>query len=1107
MAGQKLPHESNELLKTAEEVMAEDTEKVSHGPLAEDLDHLKRELSVHEIELEVQNEELQRSWERLEESRREYADLYEFAPVGYLTFDEKGIITKANLTAASLLGIERSFLVKTPFINFVHPESHHPFYLYTQNVLKAAITLTCQLVLQRKNGAFFDAQLESIAVRVDGTTTIRTILTDIPERKPLKIELERAREELEERVKERTAELQTEITERRRMEKAMRESETRYRIMGESVDYGVWATDAEGKAIHISESFCDMVGKSFEEMRELGWLDILVPEQREEVADLWMHSVKTGEPFEHEHHFISKGGESRIVLARGKPVRNENGKIVSWAGINLDITDRKLREKRITRLTQLHAMLSRVNEAIVRTRDQGLLYEEVCRIIAQEGSFPLVWIGEVRGRHVAPVVSCGPAVDYLAEVRIETDGVLGQGPTGICVREDRPVVNDDFDTNASTAPWRESALRRGFRASAAFPLRCQSRVVGVLTLYATQAYDFDAEQIGLIEALSADISYALDAMEQEKLRAKAEAELHHTLNRFGLLAHTAGELLQSPDPQKLVNSLCREVMGHLGCHAFFNFIADEDAGRLKLNAYAGIQEEEAEKIAWLNYGVAVCGCAAQDACRIVAEHIPTTPDPRTELIKSYGIKAYACHPLFAAEGKVIGTLSFGSRDRETFNDEDLSLMKAVADQVSVAIIRVRDVEALRRSRDELEQRVQERTTELTIAYDRLREETNERTSVEAQLRQAVKMEALGTLTGGIAHDFNNILTAIIGFAELAKDRALKGSRQAQHLLRVLEAGTRGRDLVRQLLTFSRKAEGGKEPLRLGGLVKEAMKLLRASIPSTITTRVTIDDESGVIFADPTQIQQVLMNLCANATHAMQGKGGSLDIELSDYNALPSNASDGMKPGAYARLVVRDTGAGIPADILEKIFDPFFTTKAQGEGTGLGLAVVHGIVTHHDGYVTVESEPGGGATFTVYFPKVVEQPTVKTVSEESIPTGHERILFIDDEAAIAEMGQEMLSDLGYRVVSKTSSREALAILRLDPSRFDIVVTDQTMPELTGLELAKEILAIRADIPVILCTGFSHLINEESAREAGIKAFLAKPMTKKEIAKTIRGVVDG
>jgi PAS domain S-box-containing protein len=773
-----------------------------------------------------------------------------------------------------------------------------------------------------------------------------------------------------------------------------------------------------------------------------------------------------------------------------------------------DITGRKLREDRIGRLTRLYAMLSRANEVIVRARDKASLYAELCRTIAEEGAFPLVWIGQVRGVEIVPVARSGPARAYLDGVRVEVDGLLGQGPTGVCVRENRPVVNHDFDVNAATKPWREQALRYGFRVSAAFPLPGDHGLADVLTIYASHPHDLDAEQVGLLEGLAADISYALDTMEKEKLRARAEIDLQHSLKRFELLAHTAGELLRNPDSQKLINSLCKKVMEHLDCHAFFNFLVVHSAGRLRLNAYAGIPEEEARRIEWLDYGMAVCGCAARDRCRVVSEHIPVSSDPRTELVRSYGIKAYACHPLFGPDEEVLGTLSFGSRSRETFSEEDLSLMKAVADQVAVAMIRMRDEETVKKARDRLEERVMERTAELQDAYDRLMRETEEREKVERQLRQAQKMEALGTLAGGIAHDFNNILAAIIGFTELVKERMPEESREHRHAQRVLEAGIRGRELVRQMLTFSRQTEQEKKPLRLSTMIKEGVKLLRASIPSTVNITVNVKSESGVIMGDPVQIQQVLMNLATNAAHAMREKGGKLDIELSDFSVSSSNAeTSGMEPGIYMKMVVRDTGTGISPEIIDRIFDPFFTTKKVGEGTGLGLSVVLGIVRQARGYVTVESAPGSGSTFTVYFPKAVQEEAAEgTAADETVPTGHERILFIDDEEVLAEMGEDLLAELGYEVTYRPSSREALALFRLDPSFYDLVITDQTMPDLTGIELAREMLAIRPGLPIILATGFSHSVDEANAKAAGIKAFVLKPLTKKEIAKAVRKVLD-
>jgi signal transduction histidine kinase len=433
----------------------------------------------------------------------------------------------------------------------------------------------------------------------------------------------------------------------------------------------------------------------------------------------------------------------------------------------------------------------------------------------------------------------------------------------------------------------------------------------------------------------------------------------------------------------------------------------------------------------------------------------------------------------------------------------------LAPAIMEAFSRKRAEAALKEANDELEKRVGERTLELQRAYDRLIEEGKERDQLEAQLRQAQKIEAIGLLAGGIAHDFNNILGAIIGFSEIARDKSPEGSPARGHMDRVFTAGIRGRELVKQILAFSRQAEQTKLPLKLAPVVRETLKLLRASLPSTIDIRTNLQSEAGFVLADLTQMQQVLMNLCTNAAHAMRRKGGTISVDLAGFNfSSPGDAPDPtMSPGSYARLSVTDTGEGISPETIEHIFDPFFTTKGAGEGTGLGLSVVHGIVASHGGTIAVSSERDQGSTFAIYLPKLLEEKSRDSgEGDGSIPRGHERILFVDDEEDLAVMGDEMLNELGYHVTSKSGAREALALFRLDPSRFDLVITDQTMPEMTGVELAGEILTLRADMPIIMCTGFSHVVDADKSRRAGIRDFAMKPLTKKEIARTIRKVLD-
>ena len=375
---------------------------------------------------------------------------------------------------------------------------------------------------------------------------------------------------------------------------------------------------------------------------------------------------------------------------------------------------------------------------------------------------------------------------------------------------------------------------------------------------------------------------------------------------------------------------------------------------------------------------------------------------------------------------------------------------------------------------------------------------------EASLLRSQKMESIGTLAGGIAHDFNNILAAIIGHTELAgMEEGLPQIRR--HLDEVLKAGKRARDLVVQILTFSRQDEA--RPIKVKNMVNEVLKLLRASLPATIEIRKELGSDDMVL-ADPTRIHQVIMNLCTNAAHAMEGQDGVLRVRLEALD-LETEMIEGphvFEPGPYVVLSVSDTGSGIPPQIRERIFDPYFTTKEKGKGTGLGLAIVHGIVSGLGGGITVESRPGEGATFRVFLPRIVSRPEKDAVPEPPLPTGSEHILFVDDEPVLTEIGQQMLELLGYRVTTRTSAVEALELFRRDPARFDLMITDMTMPHLTGERLAKKLMEIRPDIPVILCTGYSEQVSEEQARALGIRAYVLKPLVMKDLAATIRRILD-
>lgn len=383
--------------------------------------------------------------------------------------------------------------------------------------------------------------------------------------------------------------------------------------------------------------------------------------------------------------------------------------------------------------------------------------------------------------------------------------------------------------------------------------------------------------------------------------------------------------------------------------------------------------------------------------------------------------------------------------------------------------------------------------------------------IEEQLRQTQQMESIGNLAGGIAHDFNNILFPIIGLSELLLEDLDPGSMAYENAQEVLIAGKRGSDLVKQILAFSRQSDQKLIPVRIQKILKEVLKLIRSTIPSDIDINHTIQHDCALVMADPVQVHQVAMNLITNAYHAVQDQENNrqISLDLKEIEISKKDIPNGsLLPGPYILMTISDTGYGIDPEVREKIFEPCFTTKEHGKGTGLGLAVVFGIIKKLKGEIKVTSELNVGTTFEIYLPtieKAAESIPIRNINTNMV-SGTEHILLVDDEEPIAKLESQMLQRLGYKVTSVISSREGLDIFTTDPSAFDLVITDMTMPNLTGDQLAKEMIAIRADIPVIICTGFSERINKKSAEEMGIKGFLMKPVVRSEMAKIVRNVLD-
>jgi len=403
----------------------------------------------------------------------------------------------------------------------------------------------------------------------------------------------------------------------------------------------------------------------------------------------------------------------------------------------------------------------------------------------------------------------------------------------------------------------------------------------------------------------------------------------------------------------------------------------------------------------------------------------------------------------------------------------------------------------------------ERTEDGGTLWHGIISDISDRKQMESQLQQSQKMEAIGTLAGGIAHDFNNILAIILGNAELASDDVPDSNPASEHLKEIHLASLRAKDMIHQLLAFSRKSDEESKPIDIAPITKESMKMLRSSIPTSVEFKQHISDNACNVMCDAAQINQIVMNLVINAAHAMSEKGGLLEMTLENIILQEEKICFDwvLSPGPYVRLRMRDTGEGIEPEIMERIFDPYYTTKEVGKGTGMGLSVIHGIVKKHGGGIRVDSELGKGTVFEIYFPALEETAEEEKEPEGEIKGGSERILFVDDEESMVNLNRQHLERLGYDVKSTTKPLEALEWFRADPDQFDVIITDMNMPRMTGDRLAAEVLEIRPHMPVILCTGYSERMSAKKAEALGVSKYIEKPIALRNLASSLREVLEG
>ena len=831
----------------------------------------------------------------------------------------------------------------------IHPAESLPYVFEQFNKqIKGEINIAQSLPVKRKDGSIFFADVNAVPTQVSGKTLFLGIFRD--------------------------------ITERKKAEELLQESEERHRKYILNAPYGVLAVDAEGYFQQVNPAACRLSGYSEQELLAMRIIDLLDSD-----------SLKTG--MRHFQQLVQEGKSQADLLHRQK-----NGEVRWWSVIAIkisdnlflgfceDITDRKLADEHLRESEEKFRSLAESSpDYIVR-------YDQNCRHI------------------------------YLNKAALDAAGLTETDIIG------KTHSESGFPEDMSTF-W-ENKIARVFETGKPYQTEFSwetAQGLMVLDWRLTPEFGIDG-RVSSVLGVSRDVT--------ERKRGE-QALMFEKL----MLART-------------------ESIAHIGSWEW---------------------EISTDTVTW-----------SDELFRIFQR------DPKE------GAPSFAEHPvLFHADDMVL-------------------LQKAVEAAIANGTPYILELRAFR-SDGEIRNCIAHGFVETAKdgkairLYGSLqditerRQEEELRKRLESQLQQAQKMEAIGTLAGGIAHDFNNILGAILGYAEMVQEECPTGTMMRSDVDRIVEASYRAKDLIKQILAFSRQTEADVQALQPDLIIKEAIKMLRASLPATIEIQQNIDPEAGLILADPIQIHQIITNLCTNAFHAMEETGGTLNISLQNKELTLADLGSEPKvqPGHFIEISVGDTGPGIAPELMDKIFDPFFTTKEVGKGTGMGLAIIHGIAKKSGGFVSCNSSPGKGTTFNVYLP--VHPDTARAKAEASpvelIQTGIERILFIDDEEMLAQMGKTMLERLGYRVTVETNSIEALKIMQSQPDRFDLVITDQTMPGMTGSDLARRMLQIRPGLPIILCTGFSNQISEEKARIYGIKGFAMKPLAKKDLATLIRRVLDG
>jgi len=1045
-----------------------------------EIQELVHELHVHQIELELQNVDLRQAQIKLEELKDNYLDLYDFAPDGYMTLNDKGLILEANLTAVRLLGTDRTSLIKQFLSHFVCQKFLNSYYLYLKQVFQSQSKQTCEIKLTRKDGTVFYGQLESIPVQDESGQfkRCRTILTD--------------------------------ITERKQAEEQLRKSEEKYRLLADNMDDVIWQLTPDMVFTYISPSIRKQRGYDPSEVLGKPIWEFITPDSIEPIRGRVAERFKlllsdresfVPEPYETEQ--VRKDGTTVWTETITTPVFNHEGQLIAFQGITRDITQRK-----------------RVEEALRLSEAQktAILNGITTNIAFVNANLEMLWVNKSGAESVGkspeeiigvtchslwadPEHPCENCPTVRAFQTKKSEETIMTSPDGRVWNERGEPVFDDRGNLIGVVELAQDITEHK-RAEGELRENVEKyRAVFENTTVGINLLDRQGRIVDVNQALSSMLGYSV-----EELRELTFSEITHPddseISRRNLEALMAGDIDSYRIEKRYIGkdgsilwvdlstSSIRDANGeHVGTVGVIAEITErklaEEALRQSEEKFskAFFMSPDAIAINQLVGGVYVSvnegfkqilGFAEDEVIGKAALelNIWDNPEDRNRLIEALKV-----------EGKVD---NFEARFRTKDGDTRYGLMSA-------AIIGLNGV-----------YHILNVTRDIT---ERVRAE-EEKESLMSQLLQAQKMEAIGTLAGGVAHDFNNLLQITSGYSEILLNDKSPDHPDYDKLHTINATAKRGADLVQRLMVFSRKGDTKPRSLNLNHEVTQLKKLLGRTIPKMIAIELSLDSWLPVINADPVQVEQILLNLAINAKDAMPESGGKLTIETrnvtldEDYCRTHLEA----KQGQYVMISVSDTGHGMSQETMQHIFEPFFTTKAAGKGTGLGLAMVYGIMKHHEGFINCYSELGHGTTFRLYFP-VVQMELEDLELESAVPLGgSETILLVDDEESLCDIGSQILTRAGYTVLTATNGRDALDLYRKERSDISLVLLDLIMPEMGGKECFQELVNINPQVRVILSSGFLSDGTTEEARVFGFRGLVEKPYNTRKLLGLVREVLD-